>query len=265
MYNDFEVKIMFIEDNNVIPLHATKQRWIQQYYHYSKTPRPYSGLMIIAKGHAEFITKNETFTARPGDIIFLPKDSYYDVLFHTESKPVVNYLANFVSDKEIWDSSVPLKIAENTLPNCLEPFRNYVRENLNPELSMFYRKGLLYILLDTVLQETNGMLQQNTYILEKAKNYIHANPNCSISEISKQYGISESGFRKLFKDKFGISPVQYRKTAKIFQATYLLESSTLSISEIADELGFCDTAYFYKCFQEHTGMTPKEYLQNRRI
>jgi len=255
---------MFIEDNNVIPLNALKQRWIKQNYHYTETPRPHSGLTIIANGHAEFVTENGNFSAKPGDIVFLPRGSYYSVL-HTETNPVINYLVNFVSDREIWDSSVPLKIAENTLPNCLEPFRNYVRENLNPELSMFYRKGLLYILLDTVIQATNGMLQKNTYILEKAKNYIHENPNCSISELSKRYGISESGFRKLFKENFGISPVQYRKTAKLFRATYLLESSTLSISEIADELGFCDTAYFYKCFQEYTGMTPKEYLRNRRI
>jgi len=255
---------MFTEDNHVIPLNALKQCWTQQNYHYSETPRPYSGLTIIAKGHAEFVTKNETFLAKPGDIVFLPKGSYYNVL-HTESNPVINYLANFVSNREIWDSSVPLKIAENTLPNCLEPFRNYVRENLNPELSMFYRKGLLYMLLDTVAQAANGMFQQNTYILEKAQNYILSNPNCSISELSKRYGISESGFRKLFKDKFGISPVQYRKTARLSRAAYLLESSTLSIREIAEELGFCDTAYFYKCFQAHTGMTPKDYLRNRRI
>ena len=256
---------MNIEDNNVIPLHSTKQCWTQQYYHYSKTPRPCSGVMIISKGHAEFITKNQRFSARPGDIIFLPKDSYYDVFFHTESKPVVNYLVNFVSDKEIWDSSIPLKIVENALPNCLQPFRNYVKQNLNPELSMFCRKGMLYLLLDTIAQETNNIRKQNTHILEEAKNYIYENPNCSISEISKKYGMSESGFRKLFKEKFGISPVQYRKTAKISKATYLLESSTMSISEIAYEFGFCDTAYFYKCFQEHTGMTPKQFLQERRI
>lgn len=256
---------MFLDDCNLIPRRAVKQCWNQQYYHYSATPRPDNGVMIIAKGRVEFFTKNETIFARSGDIIFLPKGSYYDVTFHTQSKPVVNYLANFLSDKDIWQSSTPMKIVENALPNCLEPFRNYVRENLNPELSMFRRKGMLYMLLDTIIQETSNTHKQNFRTLEEARNYLHNNLNCSISEIAKRYALSESGFRKLFKEQFGISPVQYRMATKISKATYLLESTELSISEIAYELDFCDTAYFHKCFQSHTGMTPKQYLQERRL
>lgn len=256
---------MLFEEINLVPTNALKQLWIQQSFNYVTSPRPDNGVMIVAKGKIEFITKDETLFAKSGDIIFLPKGCYYEVIFHTNSGPVVNYLANFLSDKEIWDSSIPLKIAENALPNCLETFRNYVRESRNPEISILRRKGMLYLLLDTIMLETNNIRKQNTYILEEAKNFLHKNPNSSISEIATRYAMSESGFRKLFKDKFGMSPVQYRTEAKIARAIYLLESTEMSISEIADQLGFYDTAYFCKRFQAHTGLTPKQYSQSRRI
>lgn len=256
---------MIFNDFNLIPTHALKQYWNQQNFNYITSPRPDSGVMIIAKGKIDFVTKAETLSARTGDIIFLPKDCYYEVIFHTDSGPIVNYLANFLSDTDIWETSSPLKIAENALPNCLEAFRNYVRESRNPEISILRRKGMLYMLLDTIMLETNNIQKQNSYILEEAKNFLHKNPNCSISEIATRYAISESGFRKLFKDKFGMSPVQYRKEAQMARAIYLLESTEMSTSEIADQLGFYDTAYFCKCFQAHTGLTPKQYSQSRRI
>ena len=256
---------MFFEEINLIPTSALKQLWIQPSFNYTTSPRPDNGVLIVVKGKIEFITKDETLFAKSGDIIFLPKDCYYEVIFHTNPSPVINYLANFLSAKEIWDSSIPLKIAENALPNCLETFQNYVRESRNPEISILRRKGMLYLLLDTIMLETNNIRKQNTYILEEAKNFLHKNPNSSISEIATRYTMSESGFRKLFKDKFGMSPVQYRTEAKIARAIYLLESTEMSISEIADQLGFYDTAYFCKRFQAYTGLTPKQYSQSRRI
>lgn len=256
---------MLFEEINLIPTSALKQLWSDPSFNYTTSPRPDNGIMIIAKGKLEFITKDETLFAKSGDIIFLPKDCYYEVVFHTESGPVINYLANFLCNKNLWEAPRPLKIAENALPNCLEPFRNYVRENRNPEISTMRRKGMLYLLLDTVMLETNSPRKQNTYILEEAKNYLHKNPDCSIRDIATKYAMSESGFRKLFKDKFGMSPVQYRTATKIAKATYLLESTDMSTSEIAYQLGFYDTAYFCKCFQSHTGLTPKQYSQSRRI
>ena len=62
-----------------------------------------------------------------------------------------------------------------------------------------------------------------------------------------------------------MSPVQYRLLARIKQAAYLLESTGKSISEISEELGFFDVAYFCKVIKKHMGVTPNQYSQNKNI
>lgn len=265
MYIVLEVIKMFFNDCNLVPTKALKQIWREETFSYTSTPRPDNGIMFIANGKIDFITESYTLSARSGDIIFLPMNCHYEVRFHTEHNAVKNYLVNFVSDKKVYDTASPIKIAENAEAHCKEAFRAYVKESLNPELSIYRSKGRLYLLLDTVMQCTNNMKNRQTITLEEAKNFLQKNLDCPISEVAKRYAMSESGFRKLFKDTFGMSPIQYRTEAKLARATYLLDSTDMSVSEISDSLGFYDTAYFCKCFQNHTGLTPKQYIKSRSL
>jgi AraC-like DNA-binding protein len=43
------------------------------------------------------------------------------------------------------------------------------------------------------------------------------------------------------------------------EAELLLKHTTLSVKEIANELGVCDPAHFNKCFKQRTGYSPGEY------
>lgn len=265
IYDIFEVIKMFFNDCNLEPTKALKQIWKEDAFSYMNTPRPDNGIMFISSGKIDFITESHILPAKTGDIVFLPMNSHYEVHFYTEHNAVKNYLVNFTSDKKVYDTSLPIKIAEKAEAHCKEAFRNYVKESLNPELSVFRSKGRLYLLLDTVMQCTNNLKSRQTLLLEEAKNYLQKNLDCPISEVAKRYAMSESGFRKLFRDTFGMSPIQYRTEAKLARATYLLDSTDMSVSEISDSLGFYDVAYFCKCFHSYTGMTPKQYVQSRVI
>ena len=86
-----------------------------------------------------------------------------------------------------------------------------------------------------------------------------------MSEIAKECAVSESGLRRIFKEQTGMTPVEYRLAARINQAAYLLEATGMSVSEIADKLGFFDTAYFCKIFKRQMGMTPREYSKNKKM
>ncbi len=48
------------------------------------------------------------------------------------------------------------------------------------------------------------------------------------------------------------------------QACYLLEHSSLSITAIANSLGFDNSLYFSKTFHRQKGMSPKEYREKNR-
>ena len=69
----------------------------------------------------------------------------------------------------------------------------------------------------------------------------------------------------MFKEQTGITPVEYRLYAKIKKASYLLESTDMTVYEISEQLGFFDAAYFCKMFKKYKGMTPKQFSQNKKI
>lgn len=52
---------------------------------------------------------------------------------------------------------------------------------------------------------------------------------------------------------------EYLLEYRLSKAAGLLETSGLSISEIAAKTGFCDVSYFIKKFKEKTRITPNAY------
>ena len=51
---------------------------------------------------------------------------------------------------------------------------------------------------------------------------------------------------------------------KIDRAKVLLQSTNMSVQEIAERLAFNTPNYFIQCFREQEGMTPAAYRKNLR-
>lgn len=71
--------------------------------------------------------------------------------------------------------------------------------------------------------------------------------------------LSASRFQHIFKEQTGLSPSEYLMYVRIKRATSLLIETDLSVSQIADMLGFSSSTYFIRCFKKQTGTTPFEY------
>ena len=57
----------------------------------------------------------------------------------------------------------------------------------------------------------------------------------------------------------GRTVIDYINQMLLMEAAFLLQTTQLSISQIADRLHFADTPSFSKFFLRHNGMSPKEY------
>ena len=79
------------------------------------------------------------------------------------------------------------------------------------------------------------------------------------AELAALCGLSESQFRRLFKEAFNVSPITYKNNLRIKMACSLLESGAYSISEISDILGFDDIYAFSHAFKKSMGTAPSEY------
>lgn len=80
-----------------------------------------------------------------------------------------------------------------------------------------------------------------------------------IASVAKKVGMSKERFRKVFRDMIGISPGQYGIRCRIDRARALLSDGTLTVSEVASQLGYPDIFSFAKQFKQITGLSPGKY------
>lgn len=123
--------------------------------------------------------------------------------------------------------------------------------------------GRLYTMLATFMHEANTENTQNTSnsYVQKGIEFISANYSypITVEDIAAYVGLSRSHLFRSFEAVMGISPKEYLTDFRIKQSCYLLEHSNLSITAIANSIGFENSLYFSKAFHKQKGMSPKEY------
>ena len=81
----------------------------------------------------------------------------------------------------------------------------------------------------------------------------------SLSSMAKFCGYSKSRFCALYREYFSISPIADLINIRLESAKLLLTYSSLTVSEIAESVGFSSVYYFSKHFKKSLGIAPSEY------
>lgn len=97
--------------------------------------------------------------------------------------------------------------------------------------------------------------------IEKIQSYISTNYNSSLSlsAIAQQFYISPFYLSHLFKKTTNLSIVEYINSVRMMAGKNLLETTDLSVAQVADETGFSNPAHFRRVFKESTGLSPQQY------
>lgn len=145
----------------------------------------------------------------------------------------------------------------------LEKIRAIYKERGNGFSNTLRMTGLLYELLSFLIDNS-----QRETIFSTAQVYVqgavkfisenYAQP-ITIENIADYVGICRSQLFRCFESVLGISPKEYLIDFRIKQACHLLETTSLSITAIANSLGFDNSLYFSKAFHKLKGMSPSEY------
>jgi AraC-like DNA-binding protein len=85
----------------------------------------------------------------------------------------------------------------------------------------------------------------------------------SIIQTLPRLGYSYEHLCRVFKKKFGISPLRYLTYQRMERAKQLLREPGRTIAAVAGELGY-ETGYFIRSFRRYTGITPGEYARRER-
>jgi transcriptional regulator GlxA family with amidase domain len=83
-------------------------------------------------------------------------------------------------------------------------------------------------------------------------------------EIAHSVRLSPSRLRELFKEQTGTSLKLYRRELRLERAKDLLETTFLSVKEVAASVGIHGLSHFVRDFEKAYGMSPARYAQRHR-
>lgn len=88
---------------------------------------------------------------------------------------------------------------------------------------------------------------------------IESDVHCSLTDLARERSLTPSALTRLLKRRTGCSFSQLLLTARFNRAVTLLTETDLSVADIAVRVGYENTAFFYRRFEQLYGCTPGEY------
>ncbi len=103
--------------------------------------------------------------------------------------------------------------------------------------------------------------EQKSQMVEEIKEYIRAHfceSDMGLTKVGSQFRVSESYLSTLFKEQSGGNFGDFLETLRIERACELLQDRTITVNEVAEEVGYNSVQSFRRAFKRVKGVSPKE-------
>jgi signal transduction histidine kinase/CheY-like chemotaxis protein len=120
--------------------------------------------------------------------------------------------------------------------------------------------------IESVLTRQPSLGKATQQIVRQAMAFIHTRYTEALGreDIARHIGVSADYLTDCFRQELGITPMLYLRRYRIRQARELLETTDLSIMQVALKVGFSESAHFTRTFQREAGVTPRAYRTEKR-
>lgn len=267
-------------------------------WNYTNVISPYFRIYYINEGEGFITSKQGRVKLEPGYFYIIPSFtlcnlfckvylSQYFIHFFEESAEGISLFEN--NRKVIKTPAYNTGIANFNRLLEINPGRGINRSD-NPkdyEKHAYYKsyQELNQTVSDSVYFETQGIILQllsqflNSHrfkskpldpipskILE-AMRYIQVNlkENLTINYLADRANLHQDYFSRLFLKYAGQRPLSYLHEKRIERAQYLIATTDLPNTEIAEQIGFENLSHFSKIFKKVTSLTPGQYKKQNRL
>jgi LacI family transcriptional regulator len=116
------------------------------------------------------------------------------------------------------------------------------------------------------VRESSDVLAVHDPGLVKALRYMrnHAITGISVEDVAQHSGLSRRVLEQKMKHFLQRAPAEEIRLVRLNQAKHLLQSTMLSIPDVAEKSGFGTVEHFIAFFRKTTGMTPLQYAKKNR-
>ena len=246
-------------------IYGIVHRWTKKsFYSYTTAPRAYHGLMcILCEGIEVEYPDGSVVHFDQGDIIYMPKGIFYHIRFLGDSEPLEALMINFCINGDPTPCNEIKRVINGASGDLTDPFYKIAAFYIHADDHKYEIAEQFYRLLKMI--KAHGRTEVRTSSAKKsvlpAIDHIndHVGEPIYVPELARMCLLSESAFRKRFKECYEKTPNAYLSEQRLLKAAELLVGTDIPLQSVATELGFYDTAYFCRLFKKRFGATPHVY------
>ena len=244
-------------------------------------------IVYVTHGRATQFINGREYEARRGDLFFINYGSthrftateefgYYNVCFDPEiiSARIINRenafdLLSLTAIDELRGEGAPegrihfgreeRPLIEALLADMLSEYTSTLSERCA------VLESYMTVLVTKILRKTRPVSNKSTSedAWEDMLRFLDGNidKKLTLAELAKKCFYNPSYFSRTFKERCGMSLVEYVTRARVGAAERMLTESELSSEHIAEACGFGDKSGLYRAFARYHGMSPGEYRQ----
>ncbi|MDL2324440.1 AraC family transcriptional regulator [Ruminococcaceae bacterium OttesenSCG-928-A16] len=225
---------------------------------------------LVTAGKGSYSVNNTVFAPKAGDLFFAKPNQLISYTADTEEPWEYYWVGYNGSNAARLAQSLPFS-DENPVHQCQKATRardllHKIFLSRGPHVQDETRMvGYLYLFAALLMQESKDAGKQPpatgaAYVVGAIK-YIQFNysRDIGVDDIASAVGVSRSHLYRVFMANLAQSPIDYLTNFRIGEACKLLETSTLSVAEIAYSVGFFDQFYFSRVFKKMKGVPPSKY------
>lgn len=224
-------------------------------------------LLVLLEGQAEGRIGSDRFFLQKGDYVYFPKGVEHHFRFLSKAVTLDFKFAVPCAGLEAWIGSHPLYgpsggTAVSELKHWFKLsllHRRHPRPHLPLLLDSGFKGTLLTLLAGSAGHQETASLRMNEESFPIAK-YIRERlaEEVTVNRLAEAFNFHPHYLISMFKERVGMSPIQYLQHVRLQKAEEYLEFTSLSITEIAEKLGW-STHYFSRLFQQKKGIAPSAY------
>lgn len=226
-------------------------------------------LMVLTEGKLTVTLGDAESVATPGSVLFFPPNQRYHYRY-AGGNQLCYYWVHFTGSyaerflSECGFSPLPFLKRSERESSATAKFRRLFElyEEQSPLQNHLLSCALEQLLLSIALSIEK---HPKAVHLEKSLRYIHSayHTDIRIPELAKMENLSHSRYIALFREQTGLSPTTYLIGLRMRIACELLQTTDLSVGQIALTVGYSDAHFFSKLFKKYVGISPKQYRQKR--
>lgn len=240
-------------------------------YSFGPTMRENYVLHYIIAGKGTLHVCDNTITLQAGDLFLLPKDevSFYQadsldpwdyVWIGMSGNKITEHLQKSQLATRFFLSQVQASTTVATFLALFDSLKIVTDPHILLRVNATLYEFLYFLASEFPAQQISLPNQRELYFYQ-ATTFIETNfsRGISITDVCHELNLSRSYLHAIFKAHAQMSPQAFLLQTKMTKAAFLLNSSSNSITTIADFAGYKDVLAFSKAFKNYFGCSPTKY------